>query len=211
MSGSVEPTPHVGGERGGGRVYRILVVCTGNICRSPFAERLLRARLAAALGPDAERVEVTSAGTHGLVGEPMMAESAETLLRYGGSPDGFVACALEPGLIEQADLVLALTREHRGAVVTMVPRALSRTLTLREYARLLEGVTKDDLAVAGSDPVERLQAITGAAFRRRGYAPAEDPLDDDVPDPFGKALSAYEGAAALIDEALSVPLSLLSA
>ena len=190
--------------------YRILFVCTGNICRSPFAERLLRNRLDASLGADAARIEVTSAGTYGLVGEPMMAEAAQTLVQYGGDPAGFVASALSPEQVEQADLVLGLTRDHRGAVVTMSPRALPRTLTLREYARLLGGVSKADVA-AGTDPVERMRAITTAAFGRRGYAPPQDPADDDVPDPYGSAMPAYERAAALIDQALQVPLSLLAA
>jgi protein-tyrosine phosphatase len=189
--------------------YRILVVCTGNICRSPFAERLLRARLDDRLGADAARIEVASAGTYGLIGEPMMGESAETLLRYGGDPAGFAACAVSVEQIEDSDLVLGLTREHRAAVVTMVPRAASRTVTLREYARLLTGVTREDLGDAGPDPVERFRAITVAAFGRRGFAPPDDPADDDVPDPFGGAMSGYERAAAMIDRALNVPLALL--
>lgn len=190
--------------------YRILVVCTGNICRSPFAERLLRARLGERLGADATRIEVASAGTWGLVGEAMMPEAAETLRRYGGDPEGFAACALAEPQIEAADLVLGLTREHRGSVVTMVPRAASKTVTLLEYARLLGGVTNDDLGYAGPDPVERFRAITAAAFGRRGYVPIDDPSDDDVPDPFGGPMSAYELAAELIDRALEVPLALLA-
>jgi protein-tyrosine phosphatase len=190
--------------------YRVLIVCTGNICRSPFAERLLRARLDERLGADAERIEVTSAGTWGLVGEPMMPESAETLIRYGGDPERFQARALDPDQIEAADLVLGLTREHRAAVVQMSPRATACTVTLREYARLLAGVASDDLADAGDDPVARFRAMTALAFSRRGYVPLDDPIDDDVPDPYGAKMSAYERAAELIDRSLAVPLALLA-
>ncbi len=190
--------------------YAILFVCTGNICRSPFAERLLRARLDARLGPEAKRIEVASAGTYGLAGESMMPEASETLHRLGGTSDGFVARSLDAQQVEAADLILALAREHRGAVVTLVPRASARTLTLREYARLLGGVTAADLPPAGGDPVERFRAITAAAFARRGYAPPRHPSDDDVPDPFGGPMSGYERAAAMIDKALGVPLALLS-
>src|SRR4051812_22914044 len=110
--------------------YRVLFVCTGNICRSPFAERLLRARLDQKLGDAAQRIEIASSGVHGLVGEAMMVESAETLSRYGGDGAGFAARALDVDQVDEADLILALTREHRSAVLTMVPRAASRTVTL---------------------------------------------------------------------------------
>jgi protein-tyrosine phosphatase len=185
------------------------MVCTGNICRSPFAERLLRAKLDEQLGTEAERIEVSSAGTWGLVDEPMMAESADTLRRYGGTPEGFAARALVAEQIEEADLVLGLTRDHRGEVVTMVPRAAGRTVTLLEYARLLTGVVAADIAAAGADPVERFRAITATAFGRRGLVPIEDPTDDDVPDPYRGSLAGYDRAAELIARALEVPLALL--
>ncbi|HVS69127.1 MAG TPA: hypothetical protein VHE56_11285 [Mycobacteriales bacterium] len=190
--------------------YRVLVVCTGNICRSPFAERLLRARLDERFGPEAKVVEVSSAGTGALVGEPMMPESAETLLRYGGDPAEFVACALSVEQIEAADLVLGLTRAHRSAAVTMFPRAAAKSVTLREYARLLTGVSRADVASSGPDLVDRFRALTTMAFSRRGFEPPKDPSDDDVPDPFGGSMAGYEKAAALIDQALEVPLSLLA-
>ena len=190
-------------------IYRVLFVCTGNICRSPFAERLLRARLDAKLGDAANRIEVTSAGSYGLVGEPMMPETAKTLVRYGGDGTGFVARAIDVEHVERADLVLGLTREHRAAVLTMVPRASSRTMTLREFARLLGGVTAADLPSSGADVVERFRAITVAAFGRRGYAPPKALEDDDVPDPFGGSMAGDDKAAAMIDKALDVPLSLL--
>jgi protein-tyrosine phosphatase len=190
-------------------VYRVLFVCTGNICRSPFAERLLRARLDSKLGEAAARIQVSSAGTFGLVGEPMSPETAETLLRYGGLDTGFVARAMEVEQIDGADLVLGLTREHRSAVLQMVPRASSRTVTLREYARLLTGVTPADIAADFADPVERFRAVTATAFGRRGYAPPQSPSDDDIPDPFGGPMAGYDKAATLISQALDVPLALL--
>jgi protein-tyrosine phosphatase len=194
----------------GAEGYRILVVCTGNICRSPFAERLLRARLDERFGAAGAAVEVSSAGTWGLVDEPMQAESAETLLRYGGNPDGFAAQALTPDLIEEADLVLGLAREHRAKVVMMSPRASARTVTLLEYSRLLTGVGPADLPATSGGLAGRLRAITELAFSRRGYVPIDHPADDDVPDPYGGKLAGYERAAELIDAALEVPLALLA-
>lgn len=191
-------------------IYRVLFVCSGNICRSPFAERLLRTRLDERLGTEGKRIEVASSGTWGLVGHQMMAESAQTLARYGGVADGFEARELTPAQIESADLVLGLAREHRSAVVTMLPRAHSRAMTLREYARLLADVTPADLAAPGDDPVARFRAITATAFSRRGLVPPEDAADNDVPDPFGGKMPGYELAARLIDTSLAVPLALLA-
>lgn len=190
--------------------YHVLVVCTGNICRSPFAERLLRARLDQQFGPEAKAVEVSSAGTGALVGEPMMRESAETLRRYGGDPERFLARDLTVEQIAAADLVLGLARSHRSAAITMLPRASAKTVTLREYARLLSGVSRADLAASGTDLVDRFRAVTSAAFSRRGFAPPKNASDDDVPDPFGGPMAAYEKAAVSIDQALAVPLALLA-
>jgi protein-tyrosine phosphatase len=191
--------------------YRILMVCTGNICRSPVMERLLVARLREHLSAaDAARFEVGSAGTWAMVGEAMSPEAAETLLGLGGDPDGFLGRDLTAELLE-ADLVLTATREHRAHVVAEVPRAASRTLTLREFARLLGSVTAVDIAQAAprGDPVDRMRAIAAAAFSNRGLVPIDDPADDDIADPYRRDRAAYERAAAEIDAALMVPLTLL--
>jgi protein-tyrosine phosphatase len=193
--------------------YRILMVCTGNICRSPVMERLLAARLRERLSEaDATRFEVESAGTWAMVGEAMSPEAAETLIGLGGDAADFVGRDLTVELID-ADLVLTATREHRGRVVAEVPRAAGRTLTLREFARLLGPVSPDDIATAApsGDPVDRMRAIAAAAFANRGLVPVDDPADDDIADPYGRSRADYERAAAAIDSALMVPLNLLFA
>jgi protein-tyrosine phosphatase len=188
--------------------YRILIVCTGNICRSPFAERLLSSRLRERLGTEAaSRFEVSSAGTWGLVGEPMQPEAASALVAHGGDPSGFVARELTAALVTDADLVLGATREHRAAAVTFDPRASSRTLTLREFGRLLGPV--GPAAIAGDDPVERMRAVLSAAIANRGLVPAADPRDDDIADPYGQSRAAYDRAAAEIDAALRPVIDLV--
>jgi protein-tyrosine phosphatase len=114
-------------------------------------------------------------------------------------------------MLDEADLVLTATREHRGLIVAANPRVLARTLTLREFARLLGPVTSSDIdqQVDSGDPVERIAAIVSAALANRGLVPVDDPADDDIADPYGRARSAYERAARQIDAALSVPLGLL--
>jgi protein-tyrosine phosphatase len=188
--------------------YRILIVCTGNICRSPFAERLFGARLRERLGPEAAaRFELSSAGTWGLVGEPMSPEAAKSLVARGGDPSGFAARELTVELVAGADLVLGATREHRAAAVTFDPRASARTLTLREFGRLLTPVAP--AAITAADPVERMREVLSAAIGNRGLVPPADPRDDDIADPYGQSRAAYERAAEEIDAALRPVIELL--
>jgi protein-tyrosine phosphatase len=188
--------------------YRILFVCTGNICRSPFAERLFTARLREALGAEAvAQFEVGSAGTWGLVGEPMQPEAARALVERGGDPAGFVARELTVDLVLEADLVLGATREHRAAAVTLDPRASSRTLTLRELARLLGPVGPGQITAAA--PRDRMAQLLTAAIANRGLVPPAEPRDDDIADPYGHSRSAYERAAEEIDAAFRPVIDLL--
>jgi protein-tyrosine phosphatase len=193
--------------------YSILMVCTGNICRSPFMERLLIARLRAGLGEaEAARFDVSSCGSWGLVGEPMAPDAADTLVALGGDPAEFAGRALAAPLLEAADLILTATREHRGIVVTQLPRAASKTLALREFARLLGPVTPEEITAAvGNDPVDRLREIARRAFGNRGLVPVVNPADDDIADPYGRSREWYDRAAEQIDASLQVLLDLLLA
>ena len=161
-------------ERGRGR---ILTVCTGNICRSPAAQLLLADRLG-------NEVAVASAGTRAMVDHPVEPAMARLLDADGISTEGLVARRLTPSLAADADLILGLSREHRTAVVQQAPRALKRTFTLRELARLAERLEPGELEdVAGPDPSlgGRIRALTQIAPRRRTQVAGEL---DDVIDPY---------------------------
>ncbi|WP_448059151.1 arsenate reductase/protein-tyrosine-phosphatase family protein [Cellulomonas hominis] len=203
-----------------GKPARILVVCTGNICRSPAVERLLRAGLdpRPGNGPDgalgtAGAVAVRSAGTRAVVGAAMSVPMATLVRAAGADPDGFAARQLTPALVGEADLVLAMTREHRAAVVGLVPAAVRRTFTLRELARLIRpeepagGGPASTTGLTGS-AAERLRALPTLAARRRGAVPAP-PGDDDVLDPFGRDEATYRQAFALLAPAVTTLLRAL--
>ena len=99
--------------------YRILTVCTGNICRSPMAEYALREALAQE-GLD-EHVEVASAGTSGWeVGNPIDPRAGELLHRHGIATDAHRARQMDDAELQAADLVLTLDHDH----VDPVRRAL---------------------------------------------------------------------------------------
>jgi protein-tyrosine phosphatase len=193
--------------------YRILMVCTGNICRSPVMERLLAARLRDRLGDaGTTRFEVSSAGTWAMTGSPIQPTAAETLTSLGGDADDFIARDLTARMMRAADLVLTATREHRGLAVTMEPPAAGRTLTLRELARLLGPVTPADIParVSTDDPVERMSAIVSAALAQRGLVPPGEPNADDIADPYGRDRAAYGRAAGDIDAAITTLIDLLA-
>jgi protein-tyrosine phosphatase len=111
----------------------VLFVCTGNICRSPLAERLART-LGKQLGiPD---FHTSSAGVRAVIGQPMHPHSAATLQELGGDPEGFAARQLTPRIASDADLILGMAQEHRNAVLELAPARLNRTFTLGEASCL---------------------------------------------------------------------------
>jgi protein-tyrosine-phosphatase len=189
--------------------FRILVVCSGNMCRSPLAELLLRAKLAAALGAGADRVQVTSAGTAAVPGvamDPRAAAEGETL---GVSPAGFVSRAVTAADVATADLVLGAAREHRAAAVRLYPAAHRYAFTVREFARLAEAIPLDELP--DLDPVHRGRALVLAAAARRGVVRPARPEDDDVPDPHGGLRQVHREVGAVLDRAVSVAVAVLAA
>ena len=164
--------------RGAGpEAVRVLMVCTGNICRSPAAQLLLGSSLA-----DASDITVASAGTMALVGEPVSAPIGNLLLGRGVDPGAFRARLLTERHVRGASLVLGMTRAHRGQAVSLWPAAVRHSFTLKEFARLATQVPEADLLAAGaSSPAARLAALTRLAVRLRSPVPE---IDDDVEDPY---------------------------
>ncbi len=117
--------------------FRILAVCTANICRSPMVEILLRQQL------DPEYFEVASAGVQGWREAPVDSMVVLELERLGASAEGFYSRPLEGQMVEDADLILSATRGHRSEVVGRFPSAFRRNFTVREFAALVDGVEAD--------------------------------------------------------------------
>lgn len=87
---------------------RVLFVCTGNTCRSPMAAGALRA----ALGADAARIEVSSAGTAAWEGQPATDLAVEVAGRDGVDLSGHRSRRATPERLRAADLVLVMERGH---------------------------------------------------------------------------------------------------
>lgn len=188
LSGSDQPT------------FTVLLVCTGNVCRSALAERLGRAYLREALGPQADAIRIVSAGTHAVVGSAMHPDSALVLRGLGAEAGDFRARQLEAHMVADADLTLTMTRRHRRDVLHEAPRAMARTFTLREAADLVT-LLGDDVRPTGVSFAQRARGLAAAmaAARSRRHRARED---DDVRDPIGEPLAVHEEVGETITAAL---------
>jgi protein-tyrosine phosphatase len=168
--------------------FSILFVCTGNLCRSPAAERVLRHELEAA---DFEDVLVESAGVRAVVGEPMSPPMAALVSDYGAVPSDFRARQLTPPMLRQSDLVIGMSSAHRTAAVTLAPPVVQRAFVLGELSRMLARVDAEAITAEAGTPdgaADRLSAMVTLARRHR--TPGLD-LEDDVVDPIGQSDEVY--------------------
>lgn len=175
---------------------RVLFVCSGNICRSPLGEQVLTARL----GPDAPAFVVESAGTIADDGAPMDGPAAAQSARLGGDPSAHRSRYLTAAIAGSADLVLTAERSHRSAVVSLAPRTAKRAFTIKQFARVLDGLEPGDLAGVASaeELVERVARLRGTVV------PPADPADDDVDDPYRRSEGTHERVADEIAAAVGV-------
>lgn len=99
-----------------GEPFRILFVCTGNTCRSPLAEAIMRDLL------DRRgwgHVEVASAGAYASPGAPASEGAARTALRHGLDLSEHGSTPLSPRIVEAADLILVMASSHLFPVMEM--------------------------------------------------------------------------------------------
>jgi protein-tyrosine-phosphatase len=114
----------------------IVIVCTGNTCRSPMAEAIMRRQTAERLGCKVEELEqrgvmITSAGLAAAPGGGAAPEAIEVMREHGLDISRHESQPLTEKLIRHADVILTLTSAHRQSIVRRWPEAAVRTLTLR--------------------------------------------------------------------------------
>lgn len=105
----------------------IIFVCTGNICRSPTAEGILRHRLDAAEIP---HVQVSSMGTHGLANLPASELARKVCEDHGIDISGHRSRGLVGEEIQDADLILCMEPAHRKFLQTFFPWQKDRVALL---------------------------------------------------------------------------------
>jgi protein-tyrosine phosphatase len=108
-------------------VNRILIVCVGNICRSPTAEVMLRDRLRE------KGTLVESAGLAALVGQPIDPTAESVLGRNGLTAVGHVARQLSQAMLSAADMVLAMDNRHVSAIQALAPQVRGKTFFLGRW------------------------------------------------------------------------------
>ncbi|MEK4061206.1 MULTISPECIES: low molecular weight protein arginine phosphatase [Paenibacillus] len=182
-------------------MLHILFVCTGNTCRSPMAEGLLR-KLAKERGIE---LEVRSAGVSAISGTSI-SRHAGAILREEGINDQIISSQLNAEMVSWADLVLTLTGGHKRHLLQYFPSAVTKTYTLKEYVHDEEAVNSDiqeldslyadaelSIALGGEPKATDLQRIIEIRQRIPSF---------DITDPYGGSREDYELAAAEIRTAL---------
>ncbi|MET0235382.1 MAG: hypothetical protein ABW224_12130 [Kibdelosporangium sp.] len=192
--------------------FSILFVCTGNICRSPYAELLTRHLLDQRLPrTNAVRFTVRSAGTAALTGSEMEPMTSSLIQEWGvprTAGQEHVARQIDEPTISRADLVLTAERHHRAHVATLCPGARSRCFTLREFNRLLNQVEPGPPA---DDPVEIARAGVVAAAGRRGMTPPVAASEDAIADPFRRTPEFHRATTTMLDTLVANVVRMLTA
>ena len=107
---------------------KLIFVCTGNTCRSPMAEGLLRAMLPADCGWN-----VSSAGVCAANGWPASANAVKALREKGIDGSDLTSQTLTPNLIEEADLLVTMTAGHRQAILAVAPESEGKVFLLKSF------------------------------------------------------------------------------
>ncbi|HEX2028680.1 MAG TPA: hypothetical protein VHF25_11870 [Nitriliruptorales bacterium] len=178
-----------------GEVADLLVVCTGNIARSPFAASLLEHEARRRLGDDGP-VRVHSAGVHGLEGQSAVEEMRREAAGRGLDLERHRGTATTSRVVEGADLIITMTETQRRRVTELAPVARTRTFTLKELARLTE---RCDEVPSDLPPRERLRRLAEAAHRARPQLPPPAGAED-IADPYGGTRDGYRRCAAEIEQ-----------
>lgn len=188
---AAEPSSDARPQPGG--TFGILVVCTGNVCRSPYIERVLAAELAGL------PVRVEGAGTAALLIDRMSSGSQALLRERGLDAERYRPRQVTPALVRSADLVLAASREHRHILVEEAPTAASCIFALLDFA---------DVCRRAGDPDET--GVDGLrAFVRRSPAgsverhSARSDADAEILDPFRQGPDVFARMAVQADSAIA--------
>jgi protein-tyrosine phosphatase len=142
-------------------------------------------------------IRVESAGIQAWDRNEAMPEAVQALREIGLDISAHLSRALDPAMLDQADLILAMATPHRDVVAQLDREAFARTFTLKELVRALDGFPGHSPEAATAD--ERLEEAVRWASRRRASGDFTEPQDTDIPDPLGLSVQTFRAVAWEID------------
>jgi protein-tyrosine phosphatase len=110
----------------------VLVICIGNICRSPMAEALLRHRVLVA------GVQIASAGTHAMLDSPMDPLAQAVLRMHRVPPYKHRARHMDRFMLHQAELILLMENAQLKSVLKLAPEVRGKTFLIGKWQQQLE-------------------------------------------------------------------------
>jgi protein-tyrosine-phosphatase len=168
---------------------KILLVCTGNTCRSPMAAALLR-KMLEQRGKVSAKFQIASAGLYAQPGAPASPEAVAAMREYGVDLSTHRARRVERADLQAAALILTMTAGHKEQLVADYPEVRDKVHVLREFV--------------------------AAQRQKRGGDGQEDRSDGGgrtyyvLPDPFGQDLEVYRRCAALLAAELETLVEILA-
>lgn len=176
-----------------GHLFRVLLICRANHCRSPLMEFLLREQVALRNLNWA----VTSAGTEAVDGWAMHPSAAQILSERGLRTAGWISRRLDERVLADVHLVLTATQEQREFVEALAPHLTGSTFTLLHLAHLARETHPDRrLASAELGPW-----LLQESYRRRKWLDRTPENTRDLEDPLGRPVKRFRGCAELIGDA----------
>lgn len=173
---------------------QLLVVCSGNLVRSPVAEAAFRAW---GKGSGEQDIGFASAGVSAVEGQPVPADVVQATRAYFLDLHAHRSRRLTREDLSASALVLGMTESHRDTMQAMLPAATARIFTLKEFARLARHAKS--LSESGGDLTRYVRAV----HLERPHRPqARHP--EDIADPHGRSAHHHRDAIAEIVDLVAV-------